>query len=69
MRAEVRTLMTESTTVKPGWRTSEFWLSVTPMAVMLVLLVLGRITPDDISSLWPVFIPAGGYGISRGFVK
>lgn len=61
--------MSCDTTIKPGWKTSEFWLSATPMAVMLVLLALGRITPDDISSLWPVFIPAGGYGISRGLVK
>jgi len=56
-------------TIKEGWKTTEFLLAVIPLSGLLILLGLGSITPDDIAKLWPLLMPAGGYGISRGLAK
>lgn len=55
--------------VKPGWKTTEFWLVAGSMAAFLLMLGLGRITPDEIERLWPMLVSAAGYAISRGMAK
>lgn len=63
--------------VKPGWKTTEFWVSITAAAGILVLL--GYITPEKSSALTEASsqiigsimtaVPVTGYALSRGRVK
>ena len=72
--------MSEETTikVKPGWKTTEFWLSLIAGAVG-VAAAIGKITPEQGSALTDALIQLGGivaavaaafgYSISRGQAK
>ena len=60
--------------VKPGWKTTEFWITVI-VAVGSLLWGAGILDPEGIGTANKVFglivsgLSAGGYTISRGLVK
>ena len=60
--------------VKPGWKTTEFWITVI-VAVGSLLWGAGILDPEGIGSANKVFglivsgLSAVGYTISRGLVK
>lgn len=54
---------------KPGWYTSEFWLTALIIIGVFVSLILGRITVDDIANLWPLIAGPAAYALSRGLAK
>lgn len=54
--------------MKPGYTTSEFWItSVAPGLVMVLNSVFGW--GIDWQSLMAMFAPAGAYAVSRGMAK
>lgn len=55
--------------VKPGWHTSEFWLTALVIIGVFASLILGRITVNDIANLWPLFTGPAAYALSRGLAK
>lgn len=54
---------------KPGWYTSEFWLTSLVIVGVFASLILGRITVNDIANLWPLFTGPAAYALSRGLAK
>lgn len=57
------------TNPKPGWKTTEFAVTVLTVVGVVVLIALGKVTVDDVVRLWPIFIGSGGYAVSRGLTK
>ena len=55
--------------VTPGWKTSEFWVTVIGIISVTVLIGLERMTVADLERLWPLAVGAGSYAISRGMAK
>jgi hypothetical protein len=55
--------------VKPGWQSSEFWLTALIIVGVFVSLILGRIDVSDIANLWPIIAGGVGYALSRGLAK
>lgn len=55
--------------MKPGWKTTEFWMQIIPIVGIFALLFVGRISPQDVAELWPIFVGSGAYAISRGGAK
>ena len=57
---------------KPGWRTTEFWLTVAATAVGL-LYASGVIAPESGADRWLGLIAGSlsalGYSVSRGLAK
>lgn len=54
---------------RPGWKTTEFWITVTAIAAVVVLMLAGRLTIEDVLQLWPIFFGGGAYAVSRGLAK
>lgn len=54
---------------KPGWITSEFWVTVLPLVGVFLLMALGRITVEQAVSLWPLLLSGGVYSVGRGIAK
>lgn len=58
--------------IKPGWKTTEFWLS-TVVTVIGIMYGTGLIAPgtvwDKIIGFVSAALVAGGYSVSRGIVK
>lgn len=63
----------EASVNRPGWQTTEFWLSVIPMIGLFLLLGFRIVTVDEAVRLWPHFTAfAGGggvYAVARSIVK
>ena len=68
----------EATDVKPGWKTTEFWLSIVT-AVLGIVVMLGYITPEQSTTLGTAIssivggvmtvISTIGYALSRAKTK
>lgn len=58
---------TKSMYERPGWQTSEFWLS----ALALVCATVLRLTQNIDADAWMVVVTGStvGYGVSRGLAK
>lgn len=54
---------------RPGLKTTEFWVTVLPLAGIIIAVLMGRITTEQALNLWPVIMGALGYSISRGMAK
>lgn len=59
----------ETTTLKPGWKSTEFLLTALLIVAVTVLLGIGRISIKDVVDLWPLAASVGGYALSRGLAK
>jgi hypothetical protein len=55
--------------MKTGWKTTEFWLTVLPVAMTFALLWTGKLQPADVQSLLPLFGGLGLYSVGRGLSK
>jgi hypothetical protein len=55
--------------MKTGWKTTEFWLTVLPVAMTFALLWAGKMQPADVQSLLPLFGGLGLYSVGRGLSK
>jgi hypothetical protein len=55
--------------LKEGWKTSEFWVIVLPIVGVFTLLLVGRVSVEQVVALWPVFAGSGSYAVSRGVAK
>jgi hypothetical protein len=56
-------------TQKSGWYSSEFIVTATVVAAIVVLMLFDKVTVADIERLWPVFVSTGAYALSRGIAK
>lgn len=54
---------------KPGWQTTEFWIMVLAIVAVVVLVLFDKMTVDQAINLWPMFLGAGTYAVTRGYVK
>lgn len=55
--------------VKPGYLTTEFWVTVLGVVGVVLLMALGRLSVDDLERLWPLVAGTGLYALSRGITK
>lgn len=58
--------------MKPGYQTTEFWLTVVSKAFGLALIIIGvRNNEQNLTALGTAMISGGaiGYGVSRGLAK
>lgn len=53
----------------PGWKTTEFWLTLVVAAGCFALLLAGKVTLAEIGELWPIFLGTGAYAVARGSAK
>ena len=70
--------MDKNTPAKPGYKTTEFWITITVQLVGLVA-VLGYVTPEQSSAISQAAVQIGGavsmvaaafgYNLSRGIAK
>jgi len=62
----------ETPVIKPGYKTTEFWLTVVATTIGL-LMASGAITPGSGADRWIGLIATGlaslGYSVSRGLAK
>ncbi len=54
-------------TIKPGWKTTEFWVSTLTTVGMLLGTLVG-VVPPQYTAIAAAF-SAGAYAISRGLTK
>lgn len=54
------------TEAKPGWKSSEFWLTVILIAAAVLLVMADKVTVHQAVELWPV---VAAYAMARGFAK
>lgn len=54
---------------KPGYMTTEFWLTLACIGSVTLLLALGKMNIDQIDDLWPYLSVVAGYNVSRGLAK
>lgn len=54
---------------KPGYYTSEFGITALVIAGIVVLILFDKMTVQQISEMWPMFIGTGAYVVSRGIAK
>lgn len=59
--------MAQSTATKPGWKTSEFWLSALTILGSLFGALQGKI-PDTVAEVGAAVVTAG-YAIARAITK
>jgi hypothetical protein len=52
---------------KPGWQTTEFWISLVTLVCATVLVAMGKID----SGVWAAAagVSSAGYALSRGLAK
>lgn len=50
---------------RPGWQTTEFWLSVLGLVFGFVLVLAGNAETGK----WLIGLSVAGYGLSRGIAK
>lgn len=55
--------------VKPGVRSTEFWVMLVLMVCVTTLISLDKITIDQALKLWPLFLGSSAYSLSRGIAK
>lgn len=55
--------------VKPGVRSTEFWVMLVLMVCVTTLIGLDKITIDEALKLWPLFLGSSAYSLSRGIAK
>ncbi|MBI4714431.1 MAG: hypothetical protein HY760_00530 [Nitrospirae bacterium] len=71
---KAKQILEEGTTMKPGWKTTEFWKTVITSVTMLAA-AFGIIIPVDVDALVQAALVVGsavvtvGYSISRGIAK
>lgn len=58
-----------SSAVKPGIKSTEFWLVAFVIAGVVVLILFDRVTVDEVVDLWPLFLGSSAYSLSRGIAK
>ena len=70
-RTENGTVVVTATTIKPGWKTTEFWLTLGLMilAHVLTAFVDAPGVTGKIAALVADAIAVSGYSVSRGLVK
>jgi len=56
-------------TEKPGYKTSEFWMTALVVVAITLLIAMGRISTGDVLDLWPVLGSVVAYSLSRGQAK
>lgn len=54
---------------RPGWQTTEFWISTLLIVGAFLLVALDKVTVDQVLQLWPMFATGGAYAVSRGMAK
>lgn len=54
---------------KPGWKSSEFYITALLIVALVVLVLFDKMTIEDVVNLWPVFVGTGAYALSRGLAK
>lgn len=58
--------------VKPGWKTTEFWVAILTVAAGLGLLVYGAVSENETALAVGgalAGLSGGGYALSRGVAK
>lgn len=73
-RTELRTgvagdTFIETEETKPGWKSTEFWLTGLVIVGVVVLMLADKLTVEDVVQLWPLFASVAGYALSRGMAK
>lgn len=61
--------LSQTTDPKPGYMTTEFWVTILTVVGAFVLIGFGRVSVDQVVNLWPVFAGSGLYSVSRGVAK
>jgi len=54
---------------KPGYKTTEFWVTLTLIVSATTLIAVGKMTVKDVLDLWPMFGSGGAYSLGRGLAK
>jgi hypothetical protein len=55
-------------TIKPGWKTTEFWIALLAEIVPVVLIAFGVTIPPELLAAI-LSVPPTGYAVSRGIAK
>lgn len=57
------------TSMKPGWKSTEFAMNALLIAGTFLLILFDKISIDEVTSLLPLFAGGGLYALSRGLAK